>query len=54
MITATSAAVQAVHFRSFQQGQPFQHRQLQLLVGLAEWQAVSGRDSSRHREVGAS
>jgi hypothetical protein len=54
MITATSAAVQPVHFRSFQQGQRLQHRQLQLLIGLAERQPVSGRESPRHCEVGAS
>jgi hypothetical protein len=54
MSTATSAAVQPVHFRSFQQGQRLQHRQLHLLIGLAERQAVSGRDSPRHREVAAS
>jgi hypothetical protein len=54
MITATSAAVQPVQLRSFQQGQRLQHHQPQLLIGLAERQAVSGRDSPRHREVGVS
>jgi hypothetical protein len=34
MITATSAAAQPVHFRSFQLGQRLQHHQPQLLTGL--------------------
>jgi hypothetical protein len=53
MITATSAAAQPVHFRSFQQGQRLQHHQLHLLISLAEWRTVSGPDSPRHREMGA-
>ena len=54
MITATCAAVQPAQPRSFQQEQRLQRRQPHLLAGLDSRQAVSGRESPRPREMGAS